>query len=131
TQKGRFLELDTPLGEDYFLIHKFEFDEGISRLFTIHAEVLVQEDKEKEKISFCKPEDVLGKPVSILLNQEEANTFRYFNGIVNRISQGNRTDRFSMYDLTIVPHAWLFTQRIQNRIFTDKKVPDILRDVFK
>jgi hypothetical protein len=47
TQKGRVLELNTTLGKDHFLIHKLEVEEGISQLFSIQAEVLVEEGKEK------------------------------------------------------------------------------------
>jgi len=129
-QSGRDLELTTPLGRDYFLSNSFEAQENISQLFSIKAEVCVA-DTENEKTTVIKPADVLGKSVAIYLRQgTEHEIARQFCGIVNRITQGERTDRFSHYTLDIVPHAWLWSQRVQNRIFTDKKVTDILTKVF-
>ena len=130
TQKGRLLEIFTPLGEDHLLIRKLDVTEGLSQLFTIEVELLFEEGKERMKTTVVTPESILGKPATILLNQNKAQgEFRYFSGIVNRISQGARTEKFSMYSATIVPHVWLLTQRTQSRIFPDMTVPDILDKV--
>jgi type VI secretion system secreted protein VgrG len=90
-------------------MRKLEAVEGISQLFTFEAEVLHEEGKERMKTTVVKPDQILGKPVSIIINQKEGE-YRHFNGVVNRISQGSRTEKFSLYKLTIVPHVWILTR---------------------
>ncbi|MEP7076125.1 MAG: type VI secretion system tip protein TssI/VgrG, partial [Acidobacteriota bacterium] len=133
TQEGRLMELFTPMGKDHLLIRKLEVTEGISQLFTMDLEVLVYEgpDGQRMKTTVATPDSILGKPVTIVLNQNpEANEFRHFSGIVSRVSQGTRVEQYSVYHLTVVPHVWLLTQKKQSRIFPDMSVTDILTKVF-
>jgi len=130
TQKGRLMEIFTPLGTDYLLIRKLDVTEGLSQLFTMDVEVLFEESKVRMKTNVVAPESILGKPITIALNQNlDANESRFFCGIVNRISQGARSEQYSIYNLTVVPHVWLLTQKTQSRIYPDTSVPDILKDV--
>lgn len=130
TQKGRVLEISTPLGKDFLLPWKMTAKEEISGLFSIEMEFLHQEvNKNLLETTIIKPESILGKPVtiSVTLSGKER---RYISGIVNRFSQGRRSVVFSHYHATIVPHIWVLTQNFQSRIFQDMKVPDILLKVF-
>jgi type VI secretion system secreted protein VgrG len=54
---------------------------------------------------------------------------RYFSGICNRISQGERDENFTRYRMEVVPQFWLLTKRAQSRIFQQMTVPDILKKV--
>ncbi len=131
TQKGRVLEISTPLGEDFLLPWKMKAREEISGLFSIEMELLRQEtNKDRLETTVIKPESILGKPVTISITLDGKER-RYFSGIVNRFSQGGRSKEFSHYHATIVPHIWVLTQNFQSRIFQDMKVPDILLKVFE
>lgn len=129
TQKDRVLQISTPLGDDFLLPRRMIVREGISELFSIDMEVLHEEDKDRYQTTIVKPESILGKSVSITVGLSNKDK-RHFSGIVNRLSQGSRSEAFSFYRISIVPHVWQLTQNSQSRIFQDMKVPDILKKVF-
>lgn len=128
-QEGRTLKIKTPLGEDYLLIESVSVTEAISELFTIEAELLVAEKDTSIKATIVDPKKILGQQVTITV-RDEADHEREFTGIVNGFVQGFRNARFTQYHATIVPHAWVLTQKSQSRIFQQKSVPDILKEVF-
>lgn len=129
TQEGRLLKIYTPAGEDFFLLQGVRVKEAISELFQIEAELLVEESAPNYKITEVDEKDLLGKSATISITQKDGVT-RYFNGIIQRFSQGRRNLRFSRYYTTIVPKVWLLTQNIQSRIFQNLSVPEILKKVF-
>ena len=86
--------------------------------------------RETEKDSHFKK--VLGQRVTVRLGRggkHSAEESRYFNGIAARISQGNQDERFTSYQVQMVPAFWLLSRRAQSRIFQHKNVPDILKEV--
>jgi len=126
---GRILRLSTPLGKDFFLMESLEAREAISSIYTVSVNVLHEEDPRKPGTPHeVKPEDILGKQVTIELNQSDG-TIRYFNGIVSRFRQGHRTLQFTHYSLDVVPQFWMLTMSKQSRIFQDKDVKQILETV--
>src|SRR5262249_15702580 len=60
---------------------------------------------------------------------------RYINGIVNRFSEGGQVPgtkgkpTFTRYHAEVVPQFWLWTKKLRSRIFQQKSVPDILKEV--
>lgn len=131
TQKGRLLGIATPLGEDFVLLRQMSASEGISQLFTVRVELVREETgKDRFKSTTLEPDSLLGKTVTIRINQSEKEK-RFFTGIVNRFSQGTRNKEYSFYYATIVPHVWLLTQNSRSRIFQHKTVPDILAEIFE
>jgi len=129
TQDDRLLAIFTPLGKDYLLLNQFTAAEGISQLFTIEAELLHEEDEATFEPTAIDPKSLIGQGVTITVTAPDGSG-RDFSGMVNRFSQGNRNPRFSFYNITIVPHIWMLTQQSQSRIFQQKSVPDILKEVF-
>jgi type VI secretion system secreted protein VgrG len=129
TQQGRMMSIATPLGEDFLLINKLSATEALSELFKYDVELLHAETESGNQPTVVDISKILGKPVVITITQRDG-TVRYFNGIVNSFSQGNRDKRFSYYYATIVPQVWLLTQKSQSRIFQHLSVPDILKKVF-
>lgn len=120
----------TPLGKDYFLINKFEADEGLSHLFKFEVELLHEELEADALPTPVDPATIIGKAVTVAIDQRDG-TLREFTGIVNRFSQGYRDTRFSFYNATVVPHLWILTQRINSRIFQNISVPGILDELLK
>ena len=122
TQDGRFMAITTPLGKDVLLLDTFSGTEGISQLFTFKLGMYAEADS---KVVF---EQLLGQKVTVTFKGEPV---RYFNGIVSRLSQGQRVRgldeqaMFLRFEAEMVPQLWLLTKNIQNRIFQQKSVPDI------
>jgi len=129
-QENRLLSILTPLGEDFLLLSHLSATEEISSLFSFEVELLHEETEVGYKTTSIDMNSILGQAVNIRIQQRDG-TLRYLSGIVNQFSQGHRDTRFSYYYATIVPHVWLLTQISQSRIFQNKSVPDILRDVFQ
>lgn len=130
TQEGRLLKLTTPLGEDVLLIKKLRASEGLNRLFQFEIDILHDHETEmSDEPMIADVEKLLGQPMTVRVTQSDG-TERFFNGICARFHQGNRKDRYTKYHAVVVPKHWLLTQKIQSRIFQNKSVPDILREVF-
>jgi type VI secretion system secreted protein VgrG len=55
---------------------------------------------------------------------------RFFHGIVSRFSEGESDAKFTTYHAEIVPWLWMLTQTADCRIFQNKPVPDIIKQVF-
>ena len=130
TQQGRILAIQTSLGEDFFLLNKVEGTEGISQLYSLDIEILHDSEKEINTPYLPALNSVLGQAATISLTQRDGGA-RYFNGIFNFFKMTGRTDNYSFYNATLVPQIWELTQVSQSRIFQQKSVPDILKEVFK
>jgi type VI secretion system secreted protein VgrG len=129
TQDKRLMQIFTPLGKDFLLINKLSASEGLSELFSFEVELLHEEAEPGYAPTVVDANSLLGQSVTVALSQRDGTT-REFTGMVNQFSQGTRHVRFSFYYMTIVPHVWLLTQNYQSRIFQQKSVPDILKEVF-
>lgn len=129
TQANRLLELFTPLPHDQLLIKRLSADEGMSRLFQFELEILHEENQKGYDPFTADPKKLIGQPMLVTARQEQNNVERHFHGICVRFSHGGRNPRWSKYQATLVPKVWLLTQRVNSRIFQQRSVPDILRDV--
>ncbi len=125
TQENRQLKIATPLGDDFLLLQKINFSEGLSKLFEGKLE-LWHDEELNDTPTFINPEKILGKAVTVGVEQRDG-TMRYFCGIVNEFEQGVCDQRFSVYHARMVPHIWMLTQNLQSRILQNLSVPDILR----
>ena len=123
TQDKRIIQIETPLGKDVLLLRAVRGSEGISRLFRFHVELL----STNNSIDYKK---MLGQKVTItfLLNDDQK---RYISGRVSSFSQGATDQRFTYYQAEIVPWMWFLSRAADCRIFQNKKVADILEEVFK
>ncbi len=129
TQDGRPLRITTPLGPDTFLLTNLEGSEGLSRLFEFRMDVVALSS---QTVAF---DAILGQSVTAEIEMLSGET-RYVSGIVCRIAQGGRTigpdgETLTSYRLEVVPQFWLLTRRAGSRIFQQKSVPDILREVLE
>src|SRR5437899_12155592 len=122
TQQNRAMEVTTPVGTDKLLLIGFTGQESLSRLFNFHLDLIAENETD---IAFDK---LLGQKITVrldLLNREK----RYFSGICNRVSQGERDEVFTHYRMEVVPELWKLTKKAQSRIFQQMTVPDILKKV--
>ncbi len=123
TQATRHIAIETSLGEDVLLLQSFSAHEEISRLFEFDLNLL----SEDYEINF---DDIIGQNVTISMELPEGGK-RYWNGYINRFVQGVSTStQFAQYRATMVPWLWFLTRTSDCRIFQEKTVPDIIKQVF-
>jgi type VI secretion system secreted protein VgrG len=123
SQENRLISLTTPLGEDVLLLAGFSGHEAISRLFSFHLDLLT----EHGPIDFT---EIIGKNVTISVTQSD-NTPRYFNGMVSQFAQSDSDTNLIHYQMEVVPWTWMLTRYADCKIFHNKKVGDILEQVFQ
>ncbi len=123
TQKDRLMSIHTSLGEDALLLQGFTGHEGISQLFQFDLELL------REGIPIPH-EDLIGQNATIQLILRGDET-RYFNGIISRLTQVAGAPGIFRSRAELVPWLWFLTQTTDCRIFQEKKVPDIIEQIFK
>lgn len=121
TQKNREIEISSPLGDDVLLLRNLLINEELGRLFTMDLDILSTENFEFD--------DLLGYNISIRLNLA-GNQQRYFNGYVGSISQSVPEGGYARYSAKVHPWLWFLTRTSDCRIFQNKTVPQIIKDVF-
>ncbi|MCE9525610.1 MAG: type VI secretion system tip protein VgrG, partial [Planctomycetales bacterium] len=123
-QKTRMLGLKSPLGDDVLLLTAFSGSEEMSRLFTFELEMI----SDKNDIA---AKDIVGKNVSFSTKMADGSP-RHFNGFVNRFQAGDEDDNKRRdYRAEVVPWLWFLTLTSDCRIFQNKKVPEIIEQIFK
>ena len=122
-QSKRQIGIDTPLGANVLVLRNFTATEELGRLFQIDAELL----SENFQISFPQ---IVGQNVTIRLETIQAGQ-RFFNGHVRSFRQTGAVGRLARYHAVIVPKLWFLTRSADCRIFQNKKVPDIVKEVLQ
>jgi type VI secretion system secreted protein VgrG len=117
------MAIDTPLGKDALLLSSFVGTEEMSRLFHFDIEML----SEKDSIA---ANSIVGKNVTFSVQFADG-SWRYFNGHVSRFAYCGKGDRLNMYRAEVVPWLWFLTRTSDCRIFQNKKVPEIVEQIFK
>ena len=143
TQRHRQIAAGTPLGEDVLLLRTFTGTEKLGRLFRFELDLL----SEDPQINF---DDILGHNVTVRLEVPQPTAGlrdaarsgattgagsggepRYFNGYVSEFVQTRRSGRLAHYRMEVVPWLWFLTRTSDCRIFQEKTVPDIIKQVFR
>jgi type VI secretion system secreted protein VgrG len=130
TQDNRPLAVTTPLGKDVLLLEKITGSEAISGLYSFRLEML---STKTDSLAFG---DLLGQKVTVEIRTNEGKNKRYFNGIINRLSQGSKAtgqekQSFVRYQAEIVPQLWLLGRNRNSRIFQTISIPDILKEILQ
>ncbi|MFK3976111.1 type VI secretion system tip protein TssI/VgrG [Shewanella vesiculosa] len=131
TQKNNIISITTPLGKDVLYLTHFTATEAISQLFSISVSMFTV----GTQISL---DSLVGKNVCITLrNAESDGAARYFHGVISHLeSAGMRTaasddaQNYIDYQAVIVPQMALMKKRSNCRIFQNKSVIDIIKDLF-
>ena len=118
----RFLEIKTPLGDD-LLFHRMRGREELGRLSEFEIDLL----SAKGDLDFDK---IAGKDVTVKLELPNDAT-RFFHGFVTRFVQRGTHGRYFAYHAVVSPWLWFLTRTANCRIFQEKTVPDILKEVLE
>ena len=116
------MSITTALEPDVLLFDRMRASEEMSRLFEYEIDLL----SDKPDVDL---DELLGKPMTVKLELADGN-IRYFNGLCSRISEGGRNGRYYSCRAMVRPWLWFLTRTRNCRIFQDKTVPEIIKEVF-
>ena len=130
---SRALDIQTPLGPGAFILTEFSGSEHIARLSEFGVQL-------KSKRPDIVGEQMLGQNVTVRLELAASmHASRYFNGYITRWGgvteivdslQGQKQTKAYLYEATLHPWLWFLTRQANSRIFQNKKVPEIIKEVF-
>jgi len=118
---ARMIELTTPLGKE-LLFHTLRGREELARPSEWELSALATK-------ADINPGDVLGKNVTTKLELLRGG-HRYFDGYVTRFTQAGMVGRYYEYRMTVRSWLWFLTRTADCRIFQEKTVPEIIKEVF-
>ena len=122
SQAQRQVSITSALGADALLFSAMSASEQLGRL----SEVRVQLVSDNHIVSIA---DVLGKPMTVTLDLSAGAGVRHFNGIVTRFSSTGWRGDLATYEATLHPWLWLLKKSSNCRIFQEKSVTDIIKEV--
>ena len=123
SQTDRLIRIASPLGDDAFVVLTFDGLEVLSGLFHFNLKLA----SKRSDITF---EQLAGKNITVSLKSSDRRQ-RYFNGIIVAFAPAGVSEKegYSLYNAVMQPSLWLLTQCQDCRIFQDKSVPDIIKQV--
>ncbi|MES9857691.1 MAG: type VI secretion system tip protein TssI/VgrG [Sedimenticola sp.] len=123
-QTEREVSISIPsLGEDVLVFQRMDANESLSKLFNYELELL----SEDGEIDY---ESLLAETATVTLLKADGSK-RFFNGHITNFSYAGAQDRFSRYRATLKPWLWFLSRTADCKIFQQKAVPDIIKEVFK
>jgi type VI secretion system secreted protein VgrG len=123
TQKHRSIAVNTVLGEDVLLLHRMVGKESLGRLFEFRLDLLSTD-------ADIELEALLGTNATVRYQQPKGGV-RYFNGFVSELRYVGERGNYAEYEMTLRPWLWFLTRTSDCRIFQQKKVPDIITELFR
>lgn len=122
-QSGRWITIDSPLGQNVLVPTSFRGQEHLSRPFLFDVEVASSN-------SSIGPGDLLGKSVSVSVRRPGGDP-RAFNGLVTAFSAGPMMrSGYRRYTLRLEPWLRLLDRTSDCRVFQNKSAKDILETLF-
>lgn len=123
TQDERLIAVETALGKDYFLLTGFSGQEAVSQLFEFDLELL-SDDVAADKA--LKVGDNLTFSIA-----PQGGKRSFFNGFVSQFFAAEPVAGYGRsYRARVVPWLWFLTRAANSRIFQNKNVIDIVKQVF-
>ena len=118
---GHPVSFISPLGDE-LVVRTMTGEEALGKPFCYHLELL----SENPNISF---DDIVGQQVTVVLELSDGE--RYFNGFVTEFRFMGSSDRYTRYQATLRPWLWFLTRTSDCKIFQEKLVADIIKEVFR
>lgn len=124
-QAHRRVRVNSSLGTDVLLFRRMLASEAISEPFEISLDLLSENAE-------IKGDQLLGRAMTVAFDPtaDGAQT-RPFHGLVSRFSYRGTIDRYASYAVTLRPWLWFLSRHADCRIFQNKTVPAILKEVFQ
>jgi type VI secretion system secreted protein VgrG len=121
-QGQRVAKLKTPLGDDVLGLARFDANEGLSTLFEMRIEAI----GDTRDIDF-KP--ALGRSCTVTLTTADGSE-RIFDGILAEARWAGQRSVHHVFRMVLRPWFWLLTKSSDCRIFSKKRVDEIIKKVF-
>ena len=122
TQADHQVAVTSALGADVLLFRSMSASEQLGRLPATRLQLLSHDPG-------VNIADVLGKPMGVALKLNGDAGERHFHGIVTRFGSTGQSGEYAGYEAIVHPWLWLLTKSANCRIFQDKPVPDIVKEV--
>lgn len=123
TADNRSVLVTTPLGNDELLFQSMSGTEEMGRLFEFEIELTRKQQKGTVDIS-----SILGKSMTLKLEMPNTTT-RFFNGKVIQFKHTGFSENVYCYRATLRPSLWFLTRKANCRVFQDKTIPDIIKEI--
>ncbi len=133
SQETRVAKLTTPLGKDVLVLESFNCREGLGELFEFHVDAL--SEAEEPPIDFDK---VIGNNCCVSIKRHD-DSERHFSGVLTEaqwrgtrvVQKVEKKGNFHTYSLVLRPWLWMLSRVSDCFIFSDKTIPDIIKEIFK
>lgn len=127
-QDKRSVKIFSSLPENTLLFSAMSGAERLSELYDYRLE-LISEDHD------LALDDLLGTDMTVQLELSESSAvsvgnYRYFHGFVADCAHVAGSGEYAHYEFSIKPWFWFLTRTADCRIFQEKSVPEILKEVF-
>ena len=121
----RLLSFNSPLGPNVLLPERFEGREGISQLFEFEVELLAEAGTEIDPVT------LVGQKASLGVASLDVAGVRHIHGIIVSLERTGSDASFDVYRAHLAPTLWLLGLTCNCRVFQNKVVVDILKQVFQ
>jgi type VI secretion system secreted protein VgrG len=110
---------------DRLIFYQMDAEEALGRPFKYDLTLLSESGE-------LVLSDMIGQSVTVELDlPTPSDGTRYFNGYVTRFARQGAHRRYHVYSATVRPWLWLLTQASNCRIFQNKTIPEIIKEVFR
>jgi len=116
------VRVKTPFADD-LLFSRMNGFEALGRLYQYELEL----QSPKPDLAL---DDLLGIDLTVEFDLPNGDT-RFFHGYVTEFSQTGGRGAYTIYSAIVHPWLWFLTRTSDCRIFQDKTVPDIIKEVFR
>jgi type VI secretion system secreted protein VgrG len=130
SQTDRILEIQgpPPLDGNKLVLVELDGEERISEPYVFKIRFVTEQN--------ITPKDLLGKAVSIQFGYPEsaiAGGRRMLHGLVRKLRRGagDRSGMAEEWYAEVVPHLWFLSRTSDCRIFQEKSIPDIIKEVLQ
>lgn len=125
TDRSSILYLDGAENAD-LLFYKLEGREGISELYEWRIQALSATDT-----TTVDPNHWIGMKCHVQAIYDADENERYFCGVCTDLRWLGKLNNRNHYELTVRPHLWMMTRRVNSRIFANQTLSQILSTVFQ
>ncbi|MBX2880427.1 MAG: type VI secretion system tip protein VgrG [Granulosicoccus sp.] len=122
-QDFRSVKIKTPLPDNTLLFSNMAGHERLSELFDYQLELL-SPDAEIDL------NELLGKDITISVDRPDFGQ-RFFHGHISDGAHLGSHEGLAQYGFTVKPWLWFLTRTADCRIFQEKNVPDIVKEIFR
>ncbi len=125
SSKNRKATIITPLGDKELIFQQLLGGEEMGRLFEFTVDMMRNQSKGTVDVT-----SLLGKDMTVKIEMADG-SIRYLNGAVTLFKHTGFTQGIYTYQAILRPWLWYLTRKSNCRIFQDKTIPDIVKEIIQ